>query len=449
MRRVTLPELQPVQLLAVNRRQEALWAEAEAQKPPGFSLDGIAGRVRSSWKGTASFDGIRRSDRRWLAYVMFYPSNAQEQWLASEKRFVSVLLREFQRSPRLIPVTLRQLLLRYPSELSTFELLRVGLRESLRQRELFALAQWRRRIEVYSLLEADGPNRFADALFDSTRTPEEVLRDAGLDEELATGEFVRLAVNAGLAALESDLRSGEAVHDLETRLRPIASRGLLRFPQDAHVLAHSVLRPHVRRGATTAQREQIQRIVIRHLKDPRFDRGLWQRVEPHCEALLKLWMVGETLDGFFRLIAKDALEHHWRYRQAFWAAYFTKGMIHDAWVVLGEDARRAARRVWSDIPEHASLSGAGDPSQSVLLLKIGALTIAEWSHNGRCRVWRDGARSAPKFHAAHYDRTDLKRPSDFEISHMGSASYSWQLRLAEFIRRETQCDVRQSEYRVR
>ena len=124
-------------------------------------------------------------------------------------------------------------------------------------------------------------------------------------------------------------------------------------------------------------------------------------------------------------------------------------MIVDAWVVLGEDARRAARNVWSEVPKHASLSGAGDASQSVLLLRVGSLTIAEWSHNGRCRVWQDGARSAPRFHAASYAKTDLRNAPDFEIAHMASDSYSWQMKLADYIRRETQCDVRQPEYKVR
>lgn len=444
-----MPEVRPVQLLAENRRQEAKWAEVEGQKPPEFSLEGIATRVREAWRSGASFDAVRRSDRRWLPYVLFYPANAQEQWLAADKKVVAALLRELHRTPRLIPVTIRQLLLRYPSQLSSFELLRAGLRESLTQRELLALAPWRRRIEAYPLLHADGPALFAGVLFDTTKSAEQVLQDAGFDEELVRGEFMRLAVVSGLAAREADLASGESIDDFEAWLSPAVSRGALRFPQDAHVVAHSVLRPHLRRGIGPSQREQIQRVVVRYLKDPRFDRGLWQRVEPDCVALLKRWMVGETLDGFFRLIAKDALEHHWRFRQAFWGAYFKKGMIHDAWVILGEDARRAARRVWADIPQHASLMGAGDASQSVLLLRIGTLTIAEWSHNGRCRVWRDGVKGAPKFHRAEYDRAELKGRADFEISHMGSTAYSWQLKLADYIRRETQCDVRQTEYRVR
>ena len=43
------------------------------------------------------------------------------------------------------------------------------------------------------------------------------------------------------------------------------------------------------------------------------------------------------------------------------------------------------------------LSGAS-PEQSVLLLRMSGVTIAEWSHNGSCRMWLDGNKDAPKLY---------------------------------------------------
>ena len=76
VRKPAWPAVEPVQLVAANRRMEAQWTEAEAQKPPEFSLDGIVGRVRESWRSLGSFEGIGRRDRRWLPYALFYPDNA-------------------------------------------------------------------------------------------------------------------------------------------------------------------------------------------------------------------------------------------------------------------------------------------------------------------------------------------------------------------------------------
>ncbi len=439
--------LKTTRLDEASRHLDAMSAAHDARKPPLFELSDIVERVRERWRHDATLDNVGRSDRRWLAYTLFHPPSESREWLAADHGFTAAFLTECQRAPRLIAPAVRQVLLRYPAQLDTFAPLREGLRQSIHVAKSTALDRWRLAVGEFGLLSPNGPARLARSLFDPEEVPEAVYERALLDEELQAGEFVRLAFQDGLSALEQQLAKGNAT-GLDHRLRVLTAAGKLRFQQDAHVVAHALLRPHIQRRPEEALRAQLQEFLLRHLHDPRFDRAHWQRVEPGATAVLKRWMLGATLDAFFRLISKNALATHWKYRQAFWAAYFKKGLIADAWVVLGEDARRLARGVWSESPSFGSLEGTGDSTHSVLLLQVGSLSIAEWSHNGRCRAWRDGSRAAPKLYLPRYSRNQLLAAPDFELTHSSSETYSWQGKLADFIRRETQCDVRLGEYRV-
>jgi hypothetical protein len=279
--------------------------------------------------------------------------------------------------------------------------------------------------------------------------PELLLRDAGFDEELAAGEFVRVATQEFLSHLENTLATHPDPEELARRLLFVATERSLRFPADAHLAAHALLRPFLAQQPLPKIKEQISAFILKYLKDPRFERANWQRVNPEVKAVFLRWILGATLEDFFRLISRNALEKHWRFRHAFWLAYLKKDLISDAWVVLGDDARRTARSAWEDVPPYAILRGSSDRSHSVLLLRVGSLTIAEWSHNGSCRVWNNGNKSAPKFYDRLYASSQLREGADAECAHRGSERYTWQRTLANYIGSETGCSVIQSEYRVR
>jgi hypothetical protein len=69
---------------------------------------------------------------------------------------------------------------------------------------------------------------------------------------------------------------------------------------------------------------------------------------------------------------------------------------------LASDASEQARRIKSSSADLAFLNwcslSQAQSDHSVLLMKIDKLTIAEWSHNGKMRFWRDGLDVAPEFH---------------------------------------------------
>lgn len=141
----------------------------------------------------------------------------------------------------------------------------------------------------------------------------------------------------------------------------------------------------------------------------------------------------------------------WRYRRKFWSAYLPH--ITDAWVAFGSQgehlARETARRTEdNNFKRFGLLHGAVAGTHAVLIMTIGDLTIAEWSHSGKCRMWLRGHPNAPKLYASHYRAEDLRWSEWWEASHTGNEAYGWQGKFAEKIRRETGVSVSSAEYRV-
>jgi hypothetical protein len=91
----------------------------------------------------------------------------------------------------------------------------------------------------------------------------------------------------------------------------------------------------------------------------------------------------------------------------------------------------------------ATLGGSG-PDQAVLLLSIGDLIVADWSHNGRLRIWRKGNREAPEFSAPVYSAIELRKDSDFDTVHIPADG--WQSKAENYIRRYTGIKIAEHEY---
>jgi len=159
----------------------------------------------------------------------------------------------------------------------------------------------------------------------------------------------------------------------------------------------------------------------------------WHGLDDARQVMMR-WLVGLTLDEFFRLLDETALDRLWRQRKAFWGHYLKKDQITDAWMILGKSAVRLAalrRDFFKGRFGHLLRNADGD--QSVLLLRIAGITIAEWSHNGRCRFWTRANRGAPKYYEHEYNRTDLINECDRALTHQGS----WEPRFAAYIFEET------------
>ena len=68
-----------------------------------------------------------------------------------------------------------------------------------------------------------------------------------------------------------------------------------------------------------------------------------------------------------------------------------------------------------------------------LLMRIGNLTIAEWSHNGSLRIWHAGNADAPELYQADYSAWELREGSDWDKRHLGN----WMAEAIEQVHRLT------------
>ena len=185
------------------------------------------------------------------------------------------------------------------------------------------------------------------------------------------------------------------------------------------------------------------------------DKG-WRFVDEKSIKLVFRWLIGESLEQFFSIIDSMALEHQWKYRKAFWKAYYDKGVLDEAWVAFGPGAILHARRLFGANFSAGELEGATQSNQSVLIIKIKDLVLAEWSHNGKCRAWKSNDKFSPATYKSKYYGSSLRTSSmkivktlqQDGISHQQSENYHWQRRLAEFIYDETGIRMLDRDFRI-
>jgi hypothetical protein len=174
----------------------------------------------------------------------------------------------------------------------------------------------------------------------------------------------------------------------------------------------------------------------------------WRGVSDRAGAVLNRWLDGDTIRIFVHVLEKTA-DKTWSFRRRFWMAYYDAGYIDAAWLALGPEALERAlefRQGGTGI-EFGKLEGIFAQNQSVLLLRIGSLVFAEWSHKGSLRAFEEGSRGAPRLYLDSYDGASLRESQslDFhgglkarpQLFHWHSESGWWQRTARDFIRRQT------------
>lgn len=308
--------------------------------------------------------------------------------------------------------------------------------------------------------QTDGPRMLWQCIEESQKPVEELLGELCLSGPRARLGFVRAAFLAGTAKVFNSLERGNLRAEDLQRLFDFAldteNQGRrLRFddPRCIRELAGSLLLPFAHGTPDPALKPLIQEFLLRHLGDPRLERGRWRNVCPEACGVMLSWLVVKTLEDFFRLLeytaqGDEVAQRHWRSRKAFWTAYLKAGVIRDAWIVLSSLPDREASRRLGIQPEAYGRLERGpnvQPNHAVLILRIGQLLITDWSHNGMYRVWNLGgpnAQVAPQPYRRTYSRQQLVRNPDHEGRHSGN----WQNRLAGYIADHTGIRLNQRDY---
>jgi hypothetical protein len=264
---------------------------------------------------------------------------------------------------------------------------------------------------------------------------------------LATHVFLN-----ALQIIRAKLEADPKVQEVERAIGwVLGDDGSLHFSARRSALTTALLLPWDSMEPPQEIRDRIQSFLLDKLGDPRIDGGSWIGTDEVARDVMIRWLAQATLEQFLKVVDRVAAKHQWEYRRAFWNAYIEKRAVANAWVAFAsagaEDARRLSKSSGDPLMSRFGTLGGAGPDQAVLLLRIGDLVVADWSHNGRLRIWRRGNRKAPQFNLNSYLAGELRTNSEFDIVH--KPADGWQARTEAFIRRHTGICLSEAEFMPR
>lgn len=266
---------------------------------------------------------------------------------------------------------------------------------------------WRERGLRWRLWDREaGPARLANALLESD-DPAALLREAGLDGDLAEGEFVAEALED--ACEQAGAATGDRAIALGERL--IALFGQLSVRDVDVALVDGLLRPWSSASPPDSHKRKLGTFLTSRLGDPRMEKARWSIVaDQSLIMILRRWLTEAAVRAFFSIVGRTAeRKDQWAAREAFWLGYLDAGAVNDGWFAFGRRAEQLAGTLAKEESlQYGRVTGGADPSHSALIMSIGDVRIAEWSHNGSCRFWPSSQKRAPIPYRREYDGNALR-----------------------------------------
>jgi EH_Signature domain len=311
---------------------------------------------------------------------------------------------------------------------------------------------WPQRHRQFKLFDPDQAAFQLLRLTTEGDNPRQELAKAGLVGPLSVSN---LAAHVFLEAMKDTRRRLEqsgSIEDVDRLAAWVRGKNVrMHFSEYRNVLADTLLLPWTSKEPDHRLRETIQNYLLEFLGDPRINKDAWVRSDEAARSVIIRWLAKATLEQFLKVVDRVAAKHQWDYRKAFWSAYIEKQFVSNSWVGFGTEGAEVAKRLAETsgdkfMRQFATLGRSGS-NQAVLLLQIHDLIIADWSHNGRLRIWRHGNSSAPEFGSASYIASQLRASPEFEIAHLPPDG--WQPRAEAYIRRHTGIKLVQADYMPR
>lgn len=189
----------------------------------------------------------------------------------------------------------------------------------------------------------------------------------------------------------------------------------------------------------------IERFLLNAYSDPRVNPAKWAHVPEALTALMKRWLTKQAMGLLLEVLNRTADDAHWESRHDFWSFYIDNELVEEAWVVFGPNAFEHAKDLVVTSPDFNAGTfgrikrGGGQVQQnhSVLLMRIDNVVIAEWTHNGKVRLWERGHFS-PAFYRQEYAADELRgvgskhKAKDEYVHHS-----RWQEKVDKFIYEHT------------
>ena len=439
------PSIVPTQIQAARDLVETLVGNVSPRPPSGFDLEQLFHQFRRDLDDNPDMGSFPIRVLNRVPWVLFSMPPENPGILAEHSDVARDYLAWLatRRTGRALGATVYAFLLDYPHNLSTFAQWRRGLEELVQRSEVRSIAGLRHRCDRFRLLDKDGPSLFVKGCLDRKEPLGSTFLEAGLTGQFERRGFSEKVYQALLTATSKSLSSGERDERVVRQLLefscesdPHGVRGL-KFSDQASKMLDALLLPYAEHTVHGAHKEVIKSFILRHVGDPRIVRRTWLGADDRSQKVMLSWLVEASLELFFDILSKTA-DNIWAFRRRFWLDYLRLGVIEETWVVLGSQARRYVGSNREDLP-FGRLFGAS-PNQSVLLMRIGGLTIAEWSHSGACRIWThapDSDRHAPKLYQDSYTGDGLRTDSDEWVAHRSSDRGGWQKKLGKIIHYQT------------
>ncbi|MEA1071740.1 EH signature domain-containing protein [Sphingomonas sp. LY160] len=314
--------------------------------------------------------------------------------------------------------------------------------------------QWPSRLQEFDLLDpTKAPEAIARAVLASGEGWRQLLARAGLDTVGRRLGGLMEAAFRYACGLVRRMRGQDAISGQRTLIQWAEDETKhFAYPRAWPAFVEASLTP----WASDEPSDHHKRVLIDMLDqfgggDPRSNPQRWRTIEeqaPAAYAVLLRWLTRASVLQFFDVVDRLMPSHEaklmWAYRRAFWTSYLISDgrtpTIDAAWVAFGSQGANLANRVAreSGDPSYKSFGRQQDkaPDQAALIIKMGDMTIVEWSHSAKYQVWQRGEKGAPKLFEKIYPYGALYS-APLQDSHVSPSTYSWQKRLAKIIEGKT------------
>lgn len=317
----------------------------------------------------------------------------------------------------------------------------------LRGRQSNLFKSWRRRIDTGHLLDVEnGPSKAVRELMEADDLPA-AKRKIGLWGAYEASGFMGQVLAEAGSTVSDQLVLGNKHESFERFLELLVPDDIIRPGNASDIALEHLILPFEMKPTgpeIDSVRATIQKLVVDSFGDPRINPGAWPGeadVRHRCVRIVSNWLVFDSIELFLQVIDQTAPASQWDRRRRLWQRFFEAELVTEAWVILAATPHRKALKIKRDKEKGESLAwgqlrGALH-DQSVLLMRIGDIVVAEWSHSGKFRLWRKVNQSAPIFYQQQYTCPELRNGSNDEVVHLGD----WVPRAELKIRNETGISV--------
>lgn len=310
---------------------------------------------------------------------------------------------------------------------------------------------WPDRISTFHLLDPNAaPKALAKAVLSSDFEVMRVLDAAGLTTEgRRTGGLAEAAFSQGCASVAAT-NAGAVIAPQHRLIQWAGASGTLRYPRAWPDYANALFKPWSKTEPAKLHKAMIMEHAMAYASDPRINVARWRPVKDtmgEAYDTLVRWLTQASVRQFFDIVSQTMTDRPdmWAERRKFWTQYLDAEMISAAWVAFGSDGASLATRAASRTNDKSLAmfgrlgSGGGrSPQHAALIMRIGDLTIAEWSHSGKWNIWTSKDKRHPDLF-----RHNGRRLPDYDPSELmnaptsGSHTSGWHYKIAQVIRNET------------